>query len=242
MYGCSDVPTAPQGPARESVVVKWDQVALAAVRRTHPGPPMVARALAMVHTAMYDAWAAYDGHAVGTRLGGTLRRPSSQRTDANKARAVSYAAYRTLLDLFPSEKVSFDSLMNVLGFDQLDLSTDASAPTGIGNLAATAVLNFRHHDGANQLGDLAPGSYSDYTGYQPVNDPYTINDRNRWQPLLATDAQGVTTAQRFIAPHWGLVTPFALTSGAQFRPAAVPEPLSERRLHRSGTGADGFQR
>ena len=222
IYGCSDVPTAPRGQAHDSAVVKWDQVALAAVRRTHLGPPMVARALAVVHTAIYDAWAAYDGRAVGTRLGGTLRRPASERSDANKERAVSYAAYRTLLDLFPSEQPSFDSVMKQLGFDQADLSTDVSTPTGIGNLTAAAVLNFRHHDGANQLGDLAPGSYSDYTGYQPVNDPYTINDPNRWQPLLATDAQGVTTVQRFVAPHWGLVTPFALTSGAQFRPAAVP--------------------
>jgi hypothetical protein len=222
IYGCSDVPTGPRGPAHESAVMKWDQAALAAVRRTHLGPPMVARALAVAHTSMYDAWAAYDERAVGTRLRGTLRRPASERSEANKERAVSYAAYRTLLDLFPSEQASFDDVMKQIGLDPLDISTDASTPTGIGNLAAAAILNFRHHDGANQLGDLAPGSYSDYTGYQPVNDPYTINDPNRWQPLLVTDAQGVTTAQRFVAPHWGLVTPFALTSGAQFRPATVP--------------------
>src|SRR6266496_3403462 len=66
IYACSDVPTVPRGQAAESVVVKWDQAALAAVRRTHLGPPMVARALAVAHTAMYDAWAAYDGVAVGT--------------------------------------------------------------------------------------------------------------------------------------------------------------------------------
>jgi hypothetical protein len=34
--------------------------------------------------------------------------------------------------------------------------------------------------------------------------------------------QGGTMAQQFVAPHWGLVTPFALTSGAQFRPATMP--------------------
>ena len=39
------------------------------------GPPIVARVLAVVHTCMYDAWAAYDDVAVGTRLGNTLRRP-----------------------------------------------------------------------------------------------------------------------------------------------------------------------
>jgi hypothetical protein len=61
------------------------------------------------------------------------------------------------------------------GFDPLDSSTDPSTPAGIGNLTAAAVLSFRHHDGANQLGDLASGAYSDYTGYQPVNDAYTIH-------------------------------------------------------------------
>jgi len=48
---------------------------LQAIRDTKPGPPMVARMLAIVHTAIYDAWAAYDPVSVGTRLAGGLRRP-----------------------------------------------------------------------------------------------------------------------------------------------------------------------
>jgi len=48
------------------------------------------------------------------------------------------------------------------------------------------VLDFRHQDGSNQLGDM-PGSsgapYSDYTNYQPVNSPDEVRDPNRWQPL-----------------------------------------------------------
>jgi hypothetical protein len=220
--GCHDLPTAPRRQAKESVVVRWDSAALDAVRRTHLGPPMVARALAVANTAMYDAWSAYDATAVGTRLGGTLRRPPNERTDANKERAVSFAAYRALIDLFPSEQATFDGLMQQLSLDRADLSTDATTATGIGNTAASAVLAFRHGDGANQLGDLAPGAYADYTGYQAVNSPSLVTDPNRWQPLLVTDAQGVTSTQRYVAPQWGRVTPFALTSGAQFRPAAVP--------------------
>jgi hypothetical protein len=183
---------------------------------------MVARGLAVVHTAMYDAWAPYDANAVGTRLGASLRRPADERTDANKTRAVSYAAYRALSDLYPSAEPVFDGLMAQLGYDAGDLSADVASPAGIGNTAAAAIIAFRHHDGSNQLGDLAPGSYSDYTGYQPVNSPSQVNDPNRWQPLAVPDAQGATVPQRFIAPQWGLVTPFALTSGSQFRPAAVP--------------------
>jgi len=221
LTGCRDT-AAPQPPWHPSVGVQWDSLALEAVRRTHLGPPMVARALAVAHTAMYDAWGAYDATAAGTRLGATLRRPASERTTGNKERAVSFAAYRALADLFPSERALFDGFMQQLGYDPAIASTDVSTPEGIGNVAADAVLTFRHHDGSNQLGDLAAGSYSDYTGYQSVNSPSQVTDPNRWQPLLVPDGQGGVTAQRFIAPQWGLVTPFALTSGAQFRPASVP--------------------
>src|SRR5690349_8310811 len=79
--------------ATENVAIQWDNAALQAIRVTKPGPPIVARALAIVHTAMYDAWAAYDDLAVGTRLGGSLRRPPVERTLANKDEAVSFAAY-----------------------------------------------------------------------------------------------------------------------------------------------------
>jgi hypothetical protein len=49
---------------------------------------------------MYDAWAAYDEKAVGTRLGGSLRRPASERTKENKEKAIAYAAYRSLLFVY----------------------------------------------------------------------------------------------------------------------------------------------
>ena len=224
IVGCRDSSTAPPAPVafEESVVVRWNSAALQAVRRSRLGPPMVARALAVVNTAIYDAWSAYDARAVATRPGGAARRPAAERTPANKSRAVSHAAYVALADLFPAEQASLASLMSELGYDSSDRSTDPATPAGIGNAAAAAVLAFRHADGANQLGDLAPGSYSDYTGYQSVNTPTTITDPNRWQPLVFTDAQGVTGAQKYVGPHWGLVTPFALTSGAQFRPASVP--------------------
>jgi hypothetical protein len=222
LSGC-DLTTAPRPQQnQESVVVRWNEAALEAVRQTHFGPPMVARALAIVHTSMYDAWAAYDATGVGTQLGGALRRPPGERTRANKERAVSVAAYRALVDLFPSEQPIFDDLMQQLRLDPADQSTNTTTAVGIGNVATAAVLSFRHHDGSNQLGDLAPGAYSDYTGYQPVNSPSNVTDPNRWQPLLVVDSKGEATTQQFVAPQWGLVQPFALTSGAQFRPAAVP--------------------
>ncbi len=207
-----------------TLVVQWNQAALQGDRDSTIGPPMIARALAIVHTCMYDAWAAYDAKAVGTQLGGSLRRPRAERTAANKAKAMSFAAYRALVDVFPGDRASvYDPLMASLGYDPNDLSTDTTTPSGIGNVACAAVLNFRHHDGSNQLGDLHPGAYSDYTGYVPVNapstvpvDPATISDPDRWQPLTYNNGVQVIT-QGFLGAQWFKVVPFALTSGDEFR-------------------------
>jgi hypothetical protein len=209
----------------DDLVRRWNGAFLQAVRNVHFSPVFTARAAAVVHTSMYDAWSAYDGRAIRTRPGAPPRRPESERTLHNKRIAISYAAYRALVDLFPSQKEAlFDRLLLDLGLDPADGSTDPTLAVGIGNLAAAAVVAFRHSDGSNQLGDMNGGApYSDYTGYRPVNTPDTLVDPARWQPL-ATPAG----PQTFLAPHWGRVVPFALASGSQFRPPA-PAPYPSRR-------------
>ena len=178
-----------------------------------------ARALAIAHTCMYDAWAAYDPIAVGTRFGGALRRPAGEHTEAIKELAISYAAYRCLIDLFPSQKAGLiDPFMIALGLDPLHTSLDTTTPEGVGNTAAAAVLALRHADGSNQLGDLHAGPYSDYTGYAPVNGPDELSDPNHWQPLRTASG----AVQTFLAPHWGNVIPFAVDPSAEFRPAPPP--------------------
>src|SRR5438045_62994 len=97
--------SAIDAPGRSAVIL-WNDAALQGVRESKLGPPMVARALAIVHTCIYDAWAAYDARAVGTRLGGELRRPTAERTLTNRARAISFAAYRAGVDLFAGSKTS----------------------------------------------------------------------------------------------------------------------------------------
>ena len=191
-------------------------MALQAVRVMHPGPPMVARALAIQSTCAFDAWAAYDATAVGTRLRGTLRRPANERTTENKQKAISFAVYRALVDLFPTQVALFNTQMATLGYDPTDTSTDVTMPSGIGNTAAKTVLDFRKTDNSNQA-----GRYADTTGYTPVNDPDNVNDPNRWQPLRVSDGAGGFVVQKYIGAHWGKVTPFALSSGSQFRTGAA---------------------
>src|SRR5258707_15402139 len=86
---------------QENLALRWDNSALLGVRDAKLGAPMVSRALAIVHTCVYDAWAAYDERAIGTELSGALRRPASERTAANKEKAISYAAFRALEDVLP---------------------------------------------------------------------------------------------------------------------------------------------
>lgn len=116
------------------MVIRWNQAALQAVRDSKLGPPMVSRALAIVHTCMYDAWAAYDERALSTRLGGAVRQPHSQRQQPKKTEAISFAAFRALVDLFAKDEQSvFRPLMEQLGYDPDDTSTNTSSPSGVGN-------------------------------------------------------------------------------------------------------------
>lgn len=71
-----------------TAVIAWNQAALAAVRHTRLGPPMVARAVHVLHSAMYDAWAADDPLAVGTRLGDLLHCPQAEPSEQAKREAV----------------------------------------------------------------------------------------------------------------------------------------------------------
>lgn len=223
-------PTPSPEPVRSKAVVAWNRAALAAIRATRQGPPMAARALAVVHTAMYDAWAAYEPLALSTRTGASLRRPAVEHTIANKTRAFSYAAYAALLDQFPTQKAALDTQMAALGYNPAEALAAPASPAGIGTLAARTFLNYAHQDGANQLGDFTPGGlpFADYSSHIPANPPLLVAQATprsaipapgRWQPLSFRDAGGVLRTPGFLAAFWGQVKPFALTSGAQFRPA-----------------------
>src|SRR5215212_6528602 len=211
----------PAGAATgDSVVLRWNQQVLDTIVATKTGPTIAVRGLAVVHTAIYDAWAAYDSVAVPTMANGNGRRPSAERTLENKNKAVSFAAHAALADLFPARQAIYTGhMVGDLGY-VID-GSDTSPAAKVGAAAAQAVLDYRHRDGANQLGDEPGGTpgvaYSDYTGYRPVNtwDQVTVPDR--WQPLCvplpppgATECTG--RIQTFLTPFWDRVTPFALTS------------------------------
>jgi hypothetical protein len=223
--GCPESSTKQPPCSGDDAVVLWDDQLLDVIR-AYPaatGPTITARAMGVLHTATYDAWAAYDPTAKVTRPDGPAQQDASLNTLANKREAISYAAYRVLIDLFPPGSFPStgayqtpDVLLRSINPppnppydpDNTTLATPtdtAAAPAAVGNLAAKAVLDFRHADGSNQLGndpDGTPGvRYSDTTvpHYQSVNtwksltpnpDPL-LDGKWRWQPLCVLTAAGV---------------------------------------------------
>ena len=214
-----------------SISVLWDRAIQQAVVNTGVGPTIASRAYAMLHTAMFDAWAAYDATAIATQVGDALQRPKEENTESNKTEAMSFASYRTLAELFPSQVEDLDRLMAELGFDPNNTTTDPATPAGIGYLSAEALLEFRRQDGSNQLGSHPEGTpgipYSNTANYEPVNRPDTINQIDHWTPeRVPIDAEPRTEdrIQTFLTPQWGDLIPFALNSGEALRPEP-PEPF-----------------
>jgi hypothetical protein len=234
----------------DDAVLKWDEQLMSALR-AYPkatGPTIGSRAFGVLFTAIYDAWAAYDPVAKVTQNAGPSQQTTAN-TDANKTQAISYAAYRTLTDLFPPTTFPScsptttpcpfpdatyqtpDVLLQQQGFDpgnttMASLTDKAAAPAAVGNLAAQAVLNFRHNDGSNQL-----NGYADTTGYQPVNSWNQVNDRWRWQPLCVplpppdyTGSSCPGTVQKALTPQWGKVTPFSKPPTFYYLPGPPKNP------------------
>ncbi len=218
----------PENP-NKSLAYKWVDIVLEVtandVDRDGALPTIQSRSTGIIFTAMYDAWAAYDEKAVGTMYGGTLRRPAEERTQKNKETAISYAIFNVLMDLHYRDSTYIRDQMKALGYQINNTSLDRTTPEGIGNLVAKAIIEYRHHDGANQLGDEIGGTngkrYSDYTFYKPVNTWDHVIDPDRWHPLPFVDGKGKTFFVDFVTPQWYRVKPFGLESSAQFR---APEP------------------
>jgi hypothetical protein len=231
-----------------SVVRDWNETLLEAVRGNAPRPTVVSRVLFMSSAAAYDAWAAYDDRALAaTEANRSLRRPASERREANRRIAVSHAMFQLLLHAYPSERPRFEAQMRALGLDPTHSGLDPSTPAGLGNLVARNVIAARADDGSNAGQNFADSANATFpVPYAPVNsaDPAAADapggaqfDPNHWQPLrvptgAVRDAAGqpvIDTArpesyvdQRFLTPHWGSVRPFAIASAAALLPPAPP--------------------
>jgi membrane-associated phospholipid phosphatase len=110
--------------------------------------------------------------------------------------AAAQAAHDTLTALFPSQAGTFDS---ALATDLVGIPPGrARQGTEVGSAVARQILDWRSTDGSSATVIYTPGT-----------DPWD------WQPTPPANLPA-------LAPQWPYVTPFAMTSGAQFRPAPPP--------------------
>lgn len=178
------------------VVIDWNNVLLDAVRTDRTAPPVAARAMAVVHTSIYDAVAAierkHEPYAVWA-----LPKPGS-----SVEAAAASAAHTALSALFPAQQAAFDAALA----DSLAAIPDgASEANGVslGQWVANQILALRSDDGATDVVSYTPG-----------------NEVGDWVPTPPGNAPG-------LLPQWPYVTPWAMTSGDQFRIDQIPELNSE---------------
>ena len=102
----------PSSGAAQSAARIWNEQLLAAIRINLPNPPAHARNLHHTAVAMYDAWAAYNGTAVGYIYNEKIS-PLPADVEAARHEAISYAAYRVLRSRFGSGQGSATTLANL---------------------------------------------------------------------------------------------------------------------------------
>ena len=234
-YSCATGSNDEEAVGVNNMAYKWGMVSMQATANDtewfKPRPTITSRFLGLIWTAVFDAWSRYDRAAVPVYLNNVERRPPAEHTLKNKEIAISYAAYRTMMEYYFSDSTMLRNAMVEFGYDPDDESADPATAVGIGNLAAMAVIEARLHDGSNQTGTM-PGSdgtsYSDYTGYQPTNTADELIDLRRWQPKYFSDGKGGFYAPGCLTPHWDKVAPLLLDSASQFRPGPPPAIGSEQ--------------
>lgn len=160
------------------------------------GPGRAARAMAIVHIAIFDAVNAIEG---GYESFTGLPRVN-QHTSVDSA--IAKAAHVTLAAMFPSQTEAFDER---LAEDLDDIPNGIAKTRGVelGREAAQRILAMQAGDGANHPEPLMGIDFfpSDHAG-KWRQDPISLH------PLA-------------LGGHWGEVTPLVLTSPNQFR---IPPP------------------
>ena len=204
-------PVSTTDSALLDTVLHWNAVAIDASGLDHTpvepgenrafgeavGPGRSARALAVVHIAMFDALTAING---GYESYSDMPRVEDPTAVSSPA-AVAQAAHDTLIAMFPSQASTFAHELQT--FMQTIPAHTRKHGRIVGAEAARRILKARRSDGADHP---EPRMYHDYI---PGDEP------GIWR------ADPVSNVEVALGAHWGKVTPFAMKSPSQFR---VPPP------------------
>lgn len=173
-------------------ILFWNAVALEAVKVSHTdpdkreqnGPTLSTRALAIVHLAMYDAYAGIIGGLGFPRY----LSPAPPPAGISAPDAVAGAAYHTLINLYKTQKDFFDA--------QLSCFTPADPSFGFGQTVAKTLLGLRGNDmdgrscgyrfsnnrGRHRVDPDNPDQGFDSVYYGAQNKGFAISVRHALQP------------------------------------------------------------
>jgi hypothetical protein len=185
------------------VVIEWNQALLGALTTAQTPPPPAMRAGAIVATAVFDAVDGLTHRYAPYHVAGPAPRGAS--TPA----AAAGAAHEALVALFPAQRAGFDALLATTLARLKDRHPDTDAISrGLtwGASVADATLAMRADDGL--------------TAPPP---PYLLSPViGRWQPTPPAYPPAPSFRQ------FAAMTPWALTSPAQFLPGPPPHLTSAR--------------
>ena len=188
---------------------------------------------------MFDALAPFHP----TALGILTNLPKIEQADDTMRKKSFLHAWCSLLNaLFPkSENLCRAVVLMNLGLQGLDnvTSTDMSTPEGIGNFVGDSIATFAKKDGMNAMGDMNGKKYnlktfSDYTGYSPVNSVNHVSNPRLWQPDFVKSAPGKFSSQMFVTPQLALIKPFSVSSVERYN-VSPPGRLGSWEQYRRDT-------
>lgn len=186
-------------PGRADMVLDWNNVALDMIRVDKTAPPKSARALACVHTAIFDAV----NSASGAAYEPYLVQPVEFLEPISLEAAVAAAAHAALADLFPAQKATLDAAL-ATSLAAIPDGPEKTSGIAWGESVAEQILAARREDGSGTTVDYeAPAGANWWTATPPAFA----------SPLL---------------PNWPYVKPWAMTSGTQFRQGPPPSSTSAR--------------
>jgi hypothetical protein len=122
---------------------------------------------------------------------------------ASAEAAVDQAAYTVLSYLYPAQQANFAALL-ASRLAQVPNGQPKTDGLSVGQAAANALIALRAHDG-----------YDTFVDFTPQLGP------GQWQPTPPAYAEALD-------PQWATLTPFAMTSPSQFRPAGPPDLTSQQ--------------
>ena len=139
---------------KPDMVLKWNEIALQAIRVDRSPPPIAARNLAVLHVAIYDAVMAIE------RIHQPYMFEANPLAGASSEAAAAAAAHRVLTSLYPRQRDHFDLMLQQC-WTNLPRDDARDQSTLLGRLVAERVLEARRNDGSERVGTYlhknAPG-------------------------------------------------------------------------------------